>query len=109
MQKVAKEYMTTMRSAAVQARLKAGQTPITASPHSLTQPEVIQQCFAARDGRLLGTLAKKMSAAGQSVVLIAQRTQCHEPHTPGLDDLHMYRFAAAQVSLLCCWFACRPS
>lgn len=64
MQKVAKEYMTTMRSPAVQARLKAGQTAIRASPTSLTQPEVIQHCFAARDGRLLGTLANKMAAAG---------------------------------------------
>lgn len=65
MQKVAKEYMTTMRSPAVQARLKAGQSPITAAPDSLTQPEVVQQCFAARDGRLLGMLAAKMTAAGQ--------------------------------------------
>ena len=56
MQKVAKEYMTTMRSPAVQARLKAGQTPLKASASSLGQADSIRQCFAARDGRLLGLL-----------------------------------------------------
>lgn len=64
MQKVAKEYMTTMKSAAVQARLKAGQSPIKATATSICQPDLIQQCFAARDGRLLGLLAKKMAAVG---------------------------------------------
>lgn len=56
MQKVAKEYMTTMKAAAVQARLQCGQSPIRATPTSICQPDVIQQCFAARDGRLLGLL-----------------------------------------------------
>ncbi|KAL3161451.1 hypothetical protein ABBQ32_010335 [Trebouxia sp. C0010 RCD-2024] len=64
MQKVAKEYMSTMKAAAVQARLKAGQTPLKATPSTISSPDVIQQCFAARDGRLLGLLAKKMAAAG---------------------------------------------
>ena len=56
MQKVAKEYMSTMKAAAVQARLKAGQTPLKATPATISSPDVIQQCFAARDGRLLGLL-----------------------------------------------------
>ncbi len=58
MQKVAKEYMTTMKAAAVQARLKAGQSPIKATATTICQPDLIQQCFAARDGRLLGLLAR---------------------------------------------------
>ena len=57
MQKVAKEYMSTMKAAAVQARLKAGQAPIKgATPSTISTPEVIKHCFAARDGRLLGLL-----------------------------------------------------
>ncbi|DBA83512.1 hypothetical protein WJX79_008785 [Trebouxia sp. C0005] len=64
MQKVAKEYMTTMKMAAVQARLQAGQSPIKATATTICQPDLIQQCFAARDGRLLGLLAKKMAAVG---------------------------------------------
>ena len=60
MQKVAKEYMTTMKAAAVQARLKAGQSPIEATAGSICQPDMIQQCFAARDGRLLGLLVRCM-------------------------------------------------
>ena len=57
MQKVAKEYMSTMKVAAVQARLKAGQAPIKgATPSTISSPEIIKQCFAARDGRLLGLL-----------------------------------------------------
>ncbi len=58
MQKVAKEYMTTMKTAAVQARLKAGQNPISATATTICQPDLIQQCFAARDGRLLGLLVR---------------------------------------------------
>ena len=58
MQKVAKEYMTTMKAAAVQARLKAGQSPINATATTICQPDLIQQCFAARDGRLLGLLVR---------------------------------------------------
>ncbi len=58
MQKVAKEYMTTMKAAAVQARLKAGQSPIKATATTICQPDLIQQCFAARDGRLLGLLVR---------------------------------------------------
>lgn len=64
MQKVAKEYMTTMKAAAVQARLQCGQSPIRATASTICQPDVIQHCFAARDGRLLGLLAKKMAAVG---------------------------------------------
>ena len=57
MQKVAKEYMSTAKAAAVQARLKAGQAPIKgATPSTISTPEVIKHCFAARDGRLLGLL-----------------------------------------------------
>ena len=67
MQKVAKEYMTTMRSPAVQARLKAGQTPLKASASSLAQADTIRQCFAARDGRLLGLLVSNRAAADSCI------------------------------------------
>lgn len=68
MQKVAKEYMTTMKDAAVQARLKAGQAPIKgATPSTISTPDVIQQCFAARDGRLLGLLVRPDSCLGVSL------------------------------------------
>lgn len=62
MQKVAKEYMSTMKAAAVQARLKAGQAPIKgATPSTISSPEIIKHCFAARDGRLLGLLVSPRS------------------------------------------------
>ena len=62
MQKVAKEYMSTMKAAAVQARLKAGQAPIkAATPSTISSPEIIKHCFAARDGRLLGLLVSPHS------------------------------------------------
>lgn len=58
MQKVAKEYMSTMKAAAVQARLKAGQSPMKATATTIASPDIIKQCFAARDGRLLGLLVR---------------------------------------------------
>lgn len=71
MQKVAKEYMSTMKAAAVQARLKAGQTPIKATPSTISSPDIIKHCFAARDGCLLGQLVSTQSTLDSSLVLIS--------------------------------------
>ena len=76
MQKVAKEYMTTMKSAAVQARLKAGQSPIKATATSICQPDLIQQCFAARDGRLLGLLVSLAAWDGCHHMLVCLCDMC---------------------------------
>ena len=73
MQKVAKEYTTTMKAAAVQARLKAGQSPIKATASSISQPDIIQQCFAARDGRLLGLLVSLPCLVHMQLVVLL----CH--------------------------------
>jgi len=82
MQKVAKEYMTTMKSAAVHARLKAGQSPIKATATTICQPDLIQQCFAARDGRLLGLLVRLAPWDGRHHMLVCLCDMCLKLASP---------------------------
>ena len=98
MQKVAKEYMATLKSPQVSrsdvlcwASLThsitpcpcAGQGPPPSGGRpacpplqtALPQLETLQQLFIARDGRLLSTLAQKMAAAGQWTLLLCSAVQ----------------------------------
>ena len=77
MQKVAKEYMSTMKAAAVQGRLKAGQAPIKATAATICSPDIIQQCFAARDGRLLGLLVSLLAAFLRKLLALCSLHRCN--------------------------------
>ncbi|KAK9829677.1 hypothetical protein WJX72_007299 [[Myrmecia] bisecta] len=66
MQKVAKEYLFTVGSPRVRARIQAGQQPLTnISGNQLRDFEVLRRIYVAREGRLLGQLAAKMQGAGK--------------------------------------------
>ncbi len=61
MQKVAKEYMGTVNTPEVKARLQMGAHP-PASP-TLTNLASLRDVFIAREGRLLAQLGRKMAGA----------------------------------------------
>ncbi|EIE22640.1 acyl-CoA oxidase [Coccomyxa subellipsoidea C-169] len=68
MQKVAKEYLSTLDQAQVRDRLRAGSSPPNLSGGQLRDVNALRGVFVAREGRLLGALAAKMrGVSGEAV------------------------------------------
>ncbi|CAL5220325.1 g2316 [Coccomyxa viridis] len=68
MQKVAKEYMSMMKTPVVRARLEAGARPPTLSGSQLRDLQALRGVFVAREGRLLGQLAAAMKGVPSEAV-----------------------------------------